>query len=467
MKKRTRNILVILSVLVVIFTTFIGYGIYSVYNFFNEFGDITETEIPNELKEAGIPTGNGFVKKTDFFKLDGGKLVKTIGKSSSITDKKKRSEYIDSQTARQFYGFDNIKVCGEEIVAVGKFGGFVFSKNGDVLREIIFEQKVEKVKILFFKRDYYRTTLDNLQIYDFEGDGKCEFVSNSSIDGVVVFDGDGRAIWRYGERDIDLNRIWKERTEKEKDEENWITGAFAVDLDSDGTGELIVTRKNDGIRAFDINRKELWFQPDKYPTADYEIFDYDGDGKNEILEFQGASSLLRNAQNGEKLKDLRLEYGLEEVIALRDKNGKKNFRFFRIEDNKIKVFDISNKIVWESAAPLSKVKKAAEKPEIKATPTQTGNFQVSVNDSYNNSEYVHRPKAVSVKLKADQPEYLAIIASFIQIPRSSFYIYDGSGKLVYHEILPENAETISVFTNAESRQEILVGGKSSIWKYGV
>lgn len=468
MKKSTRNILIVICVIGVIFTALIGYGIYSVYSFFNKFGDVAAREIPNELKETKILTGKDFVKKTDFFKLDGEKMAKTIGKSSTISDKKKRSEYINSQTARKFYGFDDIQACGEEIVAVGKFGGFVFSKDGKVSREIIFEQKAEKIKILLFEHENYRTTLDNLRIYDFDGDGRCEFVSHSTIDGVVVFDGDGRAIWRYGEGNIDLSIVWKERSEKKIDEENWITGAFPVDLNGDGVGELIVTRKNDGIRAFDANRNELWFQADEYPTADYEVFDYDGDGKNEILEFQSASSSLRNAQNGAKLKDLRLEYGLEKVIVLKDKNGKTSFRFFRIEDNKIKVFDISNKIVWESDAPLSEVKKAvAEIPETKATPIRTGNFAVSVNDSYNQSENIYQPKAEFVKLKADQPEYLAVVASFITIPRADFYIYDSAGKLVYHELLPENAETISTFTTANGRQEILIGGKNTIWKYAV
>lgn len=468
MKKSTRNILIVLSVIVVIFTAFIGYGIYSVYNFFNRFGTVSEKEIPNELKEARILTGNGFVNKTEFFKLNSEQFLKTVGKSSTIEDEKKRSEYVNSQTSRQFFGFDNIKTCGEEIVAVGKFGGFVFAKDGSVSREIIFEQKAQKVKIGFIEQESYRTTLDNVEIYDFEGDGRCEFFSYSSLDGVIVFDSEGKAIWRYGEKDLDLSELWKEKSEKERDEEQWITGAFAGDLNNDGIGELIVTRKNDGIRAFDVNRKEVWFQKDEYPLAKLKIFDTDGDGKNDILEFQGASSALRNAQNGEKLKDLKLDYGLDDVVFSKDKDGKANAYFFKIDDNKLELSDISNKILWKSDAPLSDVKKAVdEKPKTDPTPITEGNVRAEPMEYINDSERIYQPKAVFVKLKADAPEYLAVIGSFISIPRSDLYIYDNAGKLVYHELLPENAATITGSQLTNGKQDILVGGKSSIWKYSV
>lgn len=463
MKKSTRNILIALSVIVVIFTAFIGYGIYSVYNFFSKIGTVSESEIPNELKEARILTGNGFVNKSEYFKLDSEQLLKTFGKGSAIQDEKKRSEYVNSQTSRQFFGFDNIKVCGEEIVAVGKFGGFVFAKDGSVSREIIFEQKAQKVKIGFIEHESYRTTLDNVEIYDFEGDGRCEFFSYSSLDGVVIFDSEGKAIWRYGENELDLSKLWNEKSEKEKKEEQWITGAFAGDLNNDGIGELIVTRKNDGIRVFDVNHKEIWFQKDEFPTAKYKIFDTDGDGKNDILEFQGAGSALRNAQNGEKLKDLKLDYGLEDVIFSKDKNGKNNAYFFKIDENKIELFDIENKLLWKSDAPLSLVKK--EKPKADKTPIMIGN-EVAVPSEYvDDSESIYQPKAVFVKLKADAPEYLAVIGSFISIPRSDLYIYDNTGKLVYHELLPENAVTITGSQLTNGKQEILVGGKSLIWKY--
>lgn len=469
MKKRTRNILIILTCILVAFTAIVGYGIYSVYSVFSKFGEVSERDIPAELKEARILAGNQFLIKTEFFKLDKAKTIQTIAKGSSIKDEKKRQQYINSQTARGIFGFDDINTCGNEIIAVGKFGGFAFDKAGNILREITFEPYTEKISVFGFEKETYRETLDNLKIHDFEGDGKCEFFSYSSVDGVVVFDKEGNAIWRYGEKNIGLRDVFRGgRTEEEIEKEVWITGAFAGDLNNDGVSEMIVTRKNDGIRAFDIHHKEIWFQPDEFPTADYKIFDFDGDGKNDVLELQGASSFFRNAANGEKIKTLSIESGSDDILMSQDKDKKATIQFLKIDDNKIKIFGFTKDAIWESDAPLSEVKNVvSEQPKTKATPIVIGNIRMEPSEiSGDDTVRMYKPRAVFVKLKPDEPEYLAVVGSFISIPRSHFYIYDENGKLVYHELLPENAETIAVLNADNGKQEILVGGKNSIWRYG-
>lgn len=69
-------------------------------------------------------------------------------------------------------------------------------------------------------------------------------------------------------------------------------------------------------------------------------------------------------------------------------------------------------------------------------------------------------------MKRDKPEYLAIVAVFIGIPRANLYIYEPNGTLVYHELLPEKAETIAVLPGENGLEQLLVGGKDTIWKYG-
>ena len=281
MKSKTRNILIIVGFILLIFTSLIGYGFYSVYSFFSSFGGFTETPIPAELQQARILKGGDFLEKTEFFKITETSKWETIKKAATEEDEKEKQKQISSDVAKGIYGFADIKMCGDEIVAVGQFGGYVFNRNGELKREIFFEPDVRKIKILFgYEHLTYHDTLDNLKIVDLENDGQCEFVSFGSSDGLTVFDSRGDATWRFGKREID---VWKEQTKEEEEKEVYITNVAVVDLDDDGVSEFIISRKGEGIKAFDINKKEIWFQPDDFPTMDVKVIDLDGDGSKELF----------------------------------------------------------------------------------------------------------------------------------------------------------------------------------------
>jgi hypothetical protein len=133
--------------------------------------------------------------------------------------------------------------------------------------------------------------------------------------------------------------------------------------------------------------------------------------------------------------------------------------------------DINNNILLQPAAPLSEIERKFEKPNVPSpTPIDLGNgmrvVPVPMGEGFgSNIEGVYQPKAVQVKLQKDKPKYLAIVAPFIGIPRAHFYVYDEKGTLVYHELLPEEAETITVLPTTTTTEEILVGGKDTIWKF--
>lgn len=465
MKKRTRNILIIVGIVCLMIFGIVGYGIYSVYSFMSRIGVMEEVEIPSELKESRIVSGDGFLSKTEMFSLSKDEFFETVSKGSQIKSEKERQKYISSQSARKVYGFEDIKTCGSEIIAVGKFGGFGFDLNGKLQREILFEPKVTKITVLGFEKETYQDALDKLKIYDFEGDGKCEFVSYSSVDGVSFFDDQGNATWRYGEQNIALGDVWKEQSEEERKKESYITGVFVGDLNNDGISEFLIAKKNDGIRAYDINKKELWFQPDKYPTADFKILDVDGDGKNDIVELQGQSSIIRNAGTGEIIRELELDGGTEDILIAENNEGKKSAQTFRIDENKIIVSDLENKVLWESDASLSEIKNTNATPS--STPIDVGNgMRIEPVSSFNDTTSVYEPKASYVRLRKDKPKFLAVIASFISIPRSNLYVYDERGNLVYQELLPEDAETIAVMPADNGAEDILIGGKDTIWRFG-
>jgi hypothetical protein len=74
---------------------------------------------------------------------------------------------------------------------------------------------------------------------------------------------------------------------------------------------------------------------------------------------------------------------------------------------------------------------------------------------------------VWAELEKNRPKYLAVVANFAAIDRSLFYLYDAQGKLIYQEILPEECNAVAVLPpeNSSGRDEILVSGEKTVWRY--
>jgi len=140
-------------------------------------------------------------------------------------------------------------------------------------------------------------------------------------------------------------------------------------------------------------------------------------------------------------------------------------QFIDVSDNKLTCYDETGKKFIEAEAPLSDVRiKTPSRPP--ATPIDLGNgIRAEPGDSFgNDTESVYQPKAVWVSLRRDKPKYLAVVASFIGIPRAHLYVYAPDGTLVYQELLPEDAETLAAIP-ANQSEEIVIGGKETIWKF--
>lgn len=468
MKSATRNILIIVGLVLVGFVGIISYGVYRAYTFFNSISESVNKEVPPELQEAKILKDEGFLQKSEFFKLKKLSFAETVAKGSQAKDEKERVRLTRSETAKGIYGFDDIKVCGDEIIAVGKFGGFVFDKNGDLKREIYFEPKVIKIKVFSFEREHYLQTLDDLRIVDLKNDGNCEFISESPLAGVTIFDNQGNLAWKYGEIDYNFGEGFN-KSDEEIDKEVSVTKIAIGDLNDDGISEYIISAKNDGIHALDINKNEIWFQPDKFPRADFHIVDIDGDGKTDLVGLHGMRSVIRDKKTGNVIKEIKIDGWRKEILIYEDAKKNKNIHFFDIYENKLKVADINNKVILESQAPLSEIKVNREKlNRPPSTPINLGNGRIlaPVPDQYvDDSVSIYEPKAVWVKLQKDKPKYLAIVGRFIGIPRSNFYVYDEKGNLIYHELLPEEVRTIAVNSIDNSSDEIFIGGKEKILKF--
>lgn len=472
MKKSSRNILIVLVCVFVVIGGFAAYGVYKIYSIFSFVRSMTP-ETPADIKEPRILTGGDFLTKKEFFKITTGGMFETIGKGSTIKDEEEREKFVHQQTAKGIYNFDEIKVIGYEIVAVGKFGGFVFDIGGELKREIVFDLVKDKIKIGPYEKEHLHSELDNIRIVQLETN-KYGFLSFGSTSGVRVFDQNGHEIWAYGKQDIDLRELTRDEEERERENEKnpFVVEAGVGDLDNDGVSEYIVSKINGEIRAFDRDGNERWFQKAEYSFGPLIVADIDQDGKNELLE------IGENIRNGEDGKIIREAGGDSHsaVLFAEDKQKKRVIQFCEIKKIKLVCADEKGAKFFEGEAPLNELKSTRPTPEPlpAATPIyhDNGTAEVPVGsghgsyESTENTESIYKPKAVWVTLKKDKPKYLAVVGAYIGIPRANLYIYAPDGTLVYHELLPENAEAIAVLPGENGIESLLVGGKETIWKYG-
>ena len=452
----------------------LAYGAWTVYSFLNSVGVVGNVAVPTELSEPRVLKGNDLMTQQAIFKKLALSRGDVILKAAGITDEEERERFINSESSKQIYGFSDVARCGDEIVAVGKFGGYRLDLDGNLKETVSFEPFRDEIKILFWRQKHLRQTLDDLRILDVEGDGRCEFVSNSSIDGVTYFNADGKVNWRYGSRKFDVML-----TSERGDNEAWVTRVDFGDVDDDGKLDFLISKKADGIRAFSADQREIWFQPDEFPTAELIFIDTDRDGKNELVEFHGGSSNLRDKRTGKILHPLKLGGSAAGIFEVVDGKKKGEVQIYEIAENKLIVTDLLGKELYRSDAPLSEVPRFPAKG--RASPAayhslakesaSSATYEAPVNASSSGTAYqddtesIYEPRAQMVRLQAGKPKYLVILASFISIPRTNLYVYGPGGELVYHELLAEDAETLSLITDPDGTEGFLVGGKDTIWKY--
>lgn len=433
MKNRTRNILIIVASVFLVLGGLGLYGVYRIYKYVTRFS--TPRELPAEIKDARVLKGQDFLAKREFFKLDRQSLLKTMGKSSGIENEEERAKYTQSQIAKGIYNFSDLKVIGNEIVAVGEFGAFIFERNGNLKRTVAFDLAKEKIKIGPYEKDDFRAELDNIQIVqlatNFYG-----FLSYGSFQGVRIFDQNGHQIWEYG-RKTDLKGNSR------------VLEAAVGDLDNDGYSEYVVARKNDGIHAFDRTGRELWSQPADFPNDRFFVRDLDGDGKNELIQL---GSYVRAGIDGSYIRQIKGgRYAA--ILFVPDPTKGLAIQFCDEWENRMSCEDEQGTEFLDGEAPLNELKNP-EPPDERYP------------QFYQDTVSIAEPRAAWVTLKKDKPKYLAVVGAYIGLPRANLYIYEPNGTLVYHELLPENAQTIAVLPGEDGLEGLLVGGKDTIWKYG-
>lgn len=455
MTSKARNILIVAGIAIAATLGIIGYAAYSLYSFFDGMADFRK--VPDELKDPRVLKGEGFLRKSEMFKLTNDGILGAISKGMSKSDERERQKVVSAETAKSIFNFSDLEVVGNEIIAVGKFGAFVFDLDGNLKRQILFEVVKENVKIGPFETNTYQSDLDNLRIAKLDNE-RFGFLSWGSMEGVRVFDDTGKEIWSYDRQNVHLDNLLKDEKERNEDykKSTYVMEVAVGDLDGDGVSEYIVARKSDGIHAFDRQGNEKWFQPDDFPNSPIEIADLDGDEKNEILQ----GSKVRDG-NGNLLRELK--GGLYDEISsaalfARNKNGQLSIQSCHIYLSKLVCWDENKETLLSGEAPLSEVKEDPKRIDIPDHPESSFT---------SDTQSVAHPKAVWISLDPNKPKYLAIVAAYIGPPRGNLYVYEPNGNLVFHELLGEDAETIAVLPGHDGNEELLVGGKNTIWKYSL
>jgi len=376
-----------------------------------------QREIPAELREPRTITGADFLARTEFFKLSESALTARSRSIGSINDVVVSKPDGNSPT---------------EIVIAGNYGALFVDQDGANGRQVQYQLETEDERLGILHATTTRTIMGDIQIIDIEHDHVFEYLARGSIDGAAIFDSQGKRLWSYG-------KFTKEKTA--------IDDMAAGDVTGDGVDEFVVCW--DGIELFDRYGTKKWREEIQYSASQVEIVDTDGDSNNEIIYSYMGDLVIRD-RKGQIVKQVDMPFYLSRFALCVMPVGKKP-GVLAVEDGFVWITDFNGHALVKFNAPLS---------EVDSTP-----YQTPVGEMRGTS--VYKAKGIWVRLKKDEPEYLAVIAEFAATDRSLLYVFKASGEITYQEVLPDQCHSIAVLPNSNPNNpnELLIGGEKTIWRY--
>lgn len=416
-KKILTWVIIIASVLLVVGVL----AAWVIYSFLAKLSAYGPPVTPQELREARVIVGADFLSRNQFVTLDQNWTslndVMGVGSISDIAVGE-----LDSQP-------------GLEIAIAGIYGALIVDQNGTKRSEIRYEFAIKKRKMFIFTSEIPESSVGELQVIDVEGDGTCEYLARGSLDGAAVFSHHGSRVWSYGAF---------------TDEKTYIDDLAPGDLNGDGVLEFVAGWN--ALEAFDRQGKKRWSKPYDSVMFQLEVVDVDGDRKNEIIHSKGGLTIWDG--QGQLIKEVEMPFYLARFQLIPMPGEEKRPRILALEDEHVWLVDFEGSVVNKFAAPLSRFTNPRKNPP--------GNLDFLGSDETD----VYKAEGVWVKLKENQPEFLAVVTEFAGIDRSVFYVYSPEGKLVYHEVLPEGCSSIAVLGQPERNvQELLIGGTDTVWRY--
>lgn len=393
-------------------------------------------EVPPELRETKILVGADFLTKSEFY----GKGKK--GSLLDLLDKDELKIRLSSIAAMSVGQLDGQP--GLDVGLAGRYAMLILDAQGNVKERIVYQFEKGEIKIGPLKTERMKDNFFEIRIVDVESDGVCEILGYDGMDGAALFNHQGSLLFSRGAHQEGRAAI------KE---------VAAGDIDGDGKLEFVAAWGYEpwsGIEMFDRFGRSKWVHQEEFKPGQLEIVDVDGDGKPEIVEENGGGLKIRDA-GGKVLRSASMPVRLNHLSLCPRDDGRSPAQHLVVDEGKLMLIDLDGKNFSTYEAPLSKIK--LEKPRTVTFPGMDEPFVFETEEAY-------RAKGVWVKLKPDQNKYLAAVARFSGIDRSLFYVYDEQGKLVYHEILPEDCNSIAAIASEhEGSEAVLVGGETSVWRY--
>jgi hypothetical protein len=394
-------------------------------------------EPPPELREAKILIGGDFLTKAEFYQA---------GKKSSwreLLDPNKLKTRFDSIEEVALGQLDGKP--GLDIGIVGRFGVTLLDTQGNVRERINYQFQKGTIALGPVKTEREKNSFKMMHLVDVEGDGVCEILGYDGLDGAALFNHQGQVLFSRGEYEEGKSSIQE---------------VAAGDIDGDGTLEFVASWGYEpwaGIELFDRYGNSKWRHEEEYKPGELEVVDVNGDGRVEFVEESGSNLRIRDSQ-GKVISEVKMPVHLWHLSLCSRPDGQGPPQNLAVREGSLWLIDLDGKNFARFEAPLSQIK--LEKPREVAMPGTSERLKLD-------KEQVYRAKGVWVRLKKDQPKYLAVIAKFGVLDRSLFYVYDAHGKLFYHEILPEECNAIVTLPleNNGRGEDVLVGGEKTIWRY--
>jgi hypothetical protein len=422
-----KKILIGAGVFLVLLFSLCGYGAYLFYT--KLVKPLNEAEIvPPELQEARILSGGGYLEKKEFYRLPKGKF--DLGLSSIVALKVGQ---LDGQT-------------GTDVGVLTNFGGDIFDNQGQPRQSIHLTIPEGSIKVEPVDLPRQKTNLRNPQFVDVEGDGVTEIFAYSSVDGFALFNFQGQIITTRDDQ-LMFNR---QKTLRE---------IYAGDLDGNGSQEFLSSwyvDQESQLIAFDAQGNTLWEQKPEFFGDDCVILDIEGDGKPEIIDRSGTKIDVFD-NRGQYLRQGKMPEYLPDADYIWADKPKRALQVLGFYKGALRLHDLSGSTILKADAPLSEVK--LKDPQRIEGPGEFSYLKDSVSVFNNYGAWV--------RWRSDAPPVLAAVGGFSLLERSVFYIYDEKGKLLYHELLPEEAVGLSALPlDGQGEQNaILIAGENTVWQY--
>ncbi len=395
-------------------------------------------EPPPELKEARVIVGTEFLVRSDFYRA---------GSNSSwldFRDPDKLKNNLDSIVDVAVGQLDGRP--GLDIGLVGKFGMTLLDTHGNLTKRITYQFAMGKIKVGPFEAEREKDSFSKLRAVDIESDGVCEILGYDGLDGATVFDHEGRVLFSRGEYAEGKSSIQE---------------VAAGDIDGDGVLEFVAGwgyESWSGIELFDRYGNSKWKLQEDFTPGPFEIVDLDRDGKAEIVEEDGGTIKVRDV-HGKVVSSAEMPVYLWHLSLCPRPGPSGQVQNLAVREGSLWLINLDGKNSVKFDAPLSLIKLKMPR-RVPRMPGMSNTLEVD-------SEEVFRAKGVWFKVKTEQPEVLGIVARFGSIDRSLFYVYDQQGKLLYHEILPEECHAIAVLRSEDDGgvDNVLVAGETTVWRY--